>query len=133
MKRIKALTICQPYAHLIAIGDKRVENRGWPTHHRGELLIHAGKSRKMLEDDDESHWITQGDPMCFGAIVAVVNVIDMVHIDTLRHSDYDNKHPWLKNHPHCHGQWCWVLELVARLSTPIPCNGKLGLWEYDRQ
>lgn len=51
---LRALTVCQPFAHLIALPDsddrmKRVENRTWHTPHRGELLIHAGRSRKWLD------------------------------------------------------------------------------------
>lgn len=40
---MKALTISQPYASLIARGEKFVENRRWPTPYRGPLAIHAGK------------------------------------------------------------------------------------------
>lgn len=50
---MKALTICQPYAELIARGDKPIENRTWPTHYRGPLLIHAGKSRAWLDGDED--------------------------------------------------------------------------------
>lgn len=39
---MKAITIIQPYATLIAVGEKGLETRGWPTKHRGELAIHAG-------------------------------------------------------------------------------------------
>lgn len=42
MNQVKALTISQPFAKLIADGEKFVENRGWPTHYRGRLAIHAG-------------------------------------------------------------------------------------------
>jgi hypothetical protein len=41
----KVLTVCQPYAEMIACGHKPVENRVWWTFYRGPLLIHAGKSR----------------------------------------------------------------------------------------
>ena len=40
---MKALSIQQPWAWCIVHGHKPVENRGWPTSHRGDLLIHAGK------------------------------------------------------------------------------------------
>lgn len=40
---MKALSIRQPWAWLIVHGHKPVENRGWPTNHRGDLLIHAGR------------------------------------------------------------------------------------------
>ena len=40
---MKALSIRQPWAWLIAHGHKPVENRTWPTAYRGDLLIHASK------------------------------------------------------------------------------------------
>ncbi len=39
---IKALTVRQPWAHMIAYGGKTIENRVWETRHRGLLAIHAG-------------------------------------------------------------------------------------------
>lgn len=40
---MKALTIHQPWASLIAYGFKRFETRGWRTNYRGLVAIHAGK------------------------------------------------------------------------------------------
>lgn len=40
---MKALSIIQPWAWLIAHGHKDIENRSWPTRYRGPVLIHAGK------------------------------------------------------------------------------------------
>ena len=40
---MRCITIRQPWATLIAIGEKRLETRGWKTNYRGELAIHAGK------------------------------------------------------------------------------------------
>lgn len=42
---MKALTIRQPWAALIAAGVKTIETRSWPTKHRGPLAIHAGKAK----------------------------------------------------------------------------------------
>lgn len=39
---MKALTIIQPWATLIASGHKMNETRSWKTNYRGEVLIHAG-------------------------------------------------------------------------------------------
>lgn len=41
---MKALSIRQPWAWLIANGLKPVENRGWYTAFRGPFLIHASKT-----------------------------------------------------------------------------------------
>lgn len=40
---MKALSLTQPWASLIAIGAKRVETRSWSTNHRGPVAIHAAK------------------------------------------------------------------------------------------
>lgn len=39
---MKAITLYQPWASLVAVGAKPFETRGWGTSHRGELAIHAG-------------------------------------------------------------------------------------------
>ncbi len=39
---MKALTLTQPYATLVALGTKRIETRSWSTQYRGPLAIHAG-------------------------------------------------------------------------------------------
>lgn len=38
---MKALSLYQPYASLVAWGDKKNETRSWGTGHRGPLAIHA--------------------------------------------------------------------------------------------
>ena len=40
---MRALSIRQPWAYLIAIGAKDVENRSWLTRFRGRIYIHASK------------------------------------------------------------------------------------------
>ncbi len=55
---MKALSIRQPWAWLVVNGHKPVENRTWPTSHRGDTLIHAG-----LEFDLEGlQWVQQHFP-----------------------------------------------------------------------
>ena len=46
---MKAITIHQPWARLIAKGIKRYETRSWRTNHRGLLAIHASTNRRALE------------------------------------------------------------------------------------
>lgn len=43
---MKAITILQPWASLIACGAKQIETRCWKTNYRGPIAIHAGKSCK---------------------------------------------------------------------------------------
>jgi hypothetical protein len=48
---MKALTVAQPWATLIAIGAKRIETRSWTTRHRGPLAIHAAHAFPRIARD----------------------------------------------------------------------------------
>jgi hypothetical protein len=47
---MRAITVRQPFAHLIAIGVKPIENRTWCPSYRGPLLIHASKAPPDEDD-----------------------------------------------------------------------------------
>ncbi len=138
---MKAITICQPYPHLIMLPDsdprhKRVENRTWPTNHRGPLLIHAGKSREWLsiERDPDGHEFDADyeiplKDMPFGAIVAKCNLVACWHIGDIKRGEFDAEFPWLRSHEHANGPWCWVLADIEPLAEPIPWRGMQGLFE----
>jgi activating signal cointegrator 1 len=40
---LKALSLTQPWATLVALGAKRIETRSWSTPYRGPIAIHASK------------------------------------------------------------------------------------------
>jgi hypothetical protein len=139
---VKALTICQPYAHLILTGAKRVENRTWPTRYRGRLYVHAGKSREWLDDPGEYETAADRPPnygipmsrMAFGCVVAVANLVDCVRCEYMTAKPFDDatlrKYPWLAEHVHASGPWCWVLESVTPIG-PWPYRGAQGLFNID--
>lgn len=126
---MKALTVCQPYAELIARGIKRVENRTWNTTYRGPLLIHAGKGRRWLVDASAEDRRDAGEELAFGAIIAVTAVIDCLPIREVHQRRLPaDPLQWLATHPHATGPYCWVLGPVRRLTTPIEIGGKQSLW-----
>ncbi len=45
----RAISIIQPWAWLITMEYKLVENRTWPTEFRGPVYIHASKKRSRLD------------------------------------------------------------------------------------
>lgn len=130
----RALTIHQPYAELIRTGRKRCENRTWMTGYRGPLYIHAGKSRDWLtldrEDKLDTAYNIAIDHMAFGAIVALATLVDCVHIDRVAQPHIAAKYPWLEEHEHTHGPWCWILDKVTPL-VPRPWRGAQGLFSID--
>lgn len=125
---MKAITICQPYAHLICLPEtdprhKRVENRTWSTSYRGPLAIHAGKSRDWLTDEYE----IPESQMVFGAVVAIADLVLCVAFSALR--SHAQRFPWLPTHSHANGPFCWVLSNVRVLPRPVPYKGAQGLWD----
>lgn len=49
---MKAITVIQPWATLLATGKKHIETRSWKTNYRGEILIHAGKKDPLFGISD---------------------------------------------------------------------------------
>jgi hypothetical protein len=96
MARVKALTLTQPWATLVARGAKTVETRWWRTAYRGPLAIHAAKG--MAVDDaavcftepfaaalgrgPEERWNPR-EQLPRGAVVAVAELVDVVPADEL--------------------------------------------------
>ncbi|MEH1869303.1 MAG: ASCH domain-containing protein [Nostoc sp.] len=46
---MKALSVRQPWAWAIIYALKNIENRGWPIHYRGDILIHTAKTCTQKE------------------------------------------------------------------------------------
>src|SRR4051794_38411973 len=82
---MKAITLHQPYATLIAIGAKRIETRGWRTRYRGPLAIHAARSlsperralcvREPFRTVLQQAGYTDPDRLPLGAVVATCSLL----------------------------------------------------------
>lgn len=128
-----ALSVHQPWAHLIVQGRKPVENRTWYTRYRGPLAIHASQSRMTLAASIELAHVRAAlrdlgltttaalNSLDFGALVGVVDLVDCLPVDApgLRDRRFDD---WAM------GPYCWVLE-NARAIPPIPTRGRQGLFQ----
>lgn len=116
---MKALTVCQPFAERIRLGLKPIENRTWSTSYRGQLAIHAGKSRSWLQPGDDRRY----PGMVFGAVVCLVELYDCV--------DYLNLPRELEDHEDAFGPFCFLLRNVQPIE-PVYVRGMQGLWEWKR-
>lgn len=140
---MRALTINQPYAHLVCYHEddlpefteqKHVENRTRRTHIRGQIAIHAGVSMKWFRFDDWTFVAkkpSEVPEMAFGAIIGVADIVDCVDAKTSVGQDM------LIRYVHASGPFMYVLKNVHRLEKPIPCKGAQGFWtvpeEIERQ
>jgi ASCH domain len=114
---MRALTIRQPFADLIAHADKRIENRTWTTSYRGPVLIHAAKTvNQAARQHDPMAAVVRGLQLDLGAVVAVAQITDC-------HAPDGPCTPWSIT-----GMHHWVLDDVTALAQPVPCQGRLGLW-----
>lgn len=114
----RVLTVRQPWAWAIIHGGKDVENRSWPTKHRGPLLIHAGSAFEPDGYETVKQLATQQPPpageIIHGAIIGVVELVECLQ---------DSQSVWAVI-----GQWHWCLRNPQPLVHAVPCRGKLGLW-----
>jgi hypothetical protein len=130
---MKALTISQPFASLIASGEKWVENRSWYTSYRGPLAIHAGKGTQYLDREEIKCYTT-------GSIIATARLSACVVREELQRMAFHSitngselipgaKVTWRQafDHAHTEGPWCWILEDVEAID-PIQVKGAQNLW-----
>lgn len=128
---MKALSLTQPWASLVATGQKRVETRSWTTDYRGPIAIHAAKGYPVYARQFASQEFTWGrlpQRIPLGAIIATARLVEikptiyvkrLLSAQELRYGDYRP------------GRWAWFLEDIEALPEPIPVKGALGLWEWS--
>jgi hypothetical protein len=75
---IKILSVRQPWASLIVLGFKDVENRTWRTDYRGPLLIHASKKADSATSADiaRHYGVMPPSILPLGGVIGIVDVVD---------------------------------------------------------
>lgn len=127
---MKAISIQQPFASLIAAGLKKYEFRTWPTAYRGEILIHAGKTvnRKAMKKFEK-----YGLEYPVGCIIAKAKITDCVKVTDEMVAELVKEEPVVYSgfaeEPEWEG-YGFKLEEVSEIE-PIEANGMLGLWEFE--
>ena len=116
MRIMRALSVRQPWAWLIACGYKDIENRTWATRYRGPIFIHAGKQL----DWEVLAWVQKAFPWIefprefpLGGIVGMAEIVDCVR---------ESRSPWFK------GPWGIVLANAREVGF-WACPGRRKIWE----
>lgn len=125
---MKAITMWQPWASLMAAGHKQYETRSWDTKYRGPLAIHAAKNTRHL---GEARWHElygkfDWDNLPYGVVVAIAQLesVEFMNTDFIaRISDQEYALGEWKV-----GRWAWYLKDVTPLPKPVPARGFQGLW-----
>ena len=125
---MKAISLWQPWASLMALGLKKNEIRSWSTNYRGPLLIHAAKKvipwPSVFIQAVFDHIAFQPPDLPRG-VLCKVNLIDCVRIFR------NNKpnHSEVKFGDYTEGRYMWVTTDLTVFNSPIPFPGKQGLFD----
>lgn len=118
-RNMKCLSIRQPWAWLVCVGAKTIENRSWATTYRGVIAIHASGYTKAVDGLVSGENAIPGverELFAFGAIVGVAEIYDVVPIcEPLR------QNPWAE------GPYCIMLRNAQLFVEPIPHKGRVNL------
>ena len=117
---MRAISVRQPWASLIAVGLKTIEVRSRPWRYRGPLVICATAGAVTVEGQD-------GHPLDLPYSVAV-GVVEMIGcrlltLDDAGASMIDDLAPHV-------GKWAWLIA-NAREVAPVRVKGQLAPWEWD--
>jgi len=153
---VKAITIFQPYASLIACEAKQFETRSWPTTHRGPLAIHAAKKRLKAAAFPPWYWKlvfeklteTRFDELPFASVIATADIAGCYQIQqrtpeekatmTTRAIEIaTGEEIVVKGSEILFGEWhegwyAWKLNNVQKLSEPVPARGQQGFWNWKQ-
>src|SRR6185295_8909015 len=131
---MKAITLTQPWATLVALGIKRIETRSWSTSHRGPLAIHAAKNWSSEDRDfarqlELRHVLPEDVELPHGAVVATALLVDVLSTDDLLSAPgaVSETERWLGDFRA--RRFGWILQDVVALEQPVPARGALQLWD----
>jgi hypothetical protein len=132
---ITALSLWQPWASMVAIGEKRVETRSWSTNYRGPLAIHSTLNMSYrsyaLDDPFRSSfelYDIDPDQLPFGAIVGLVELLNVFPVEKVADKlsrkersvgDYSN------------GRYAWMLDPIGYFPSAFPTSGNQRLWKWS--
>lgn len=142
---MKAITVWQPWASLLATGKKHNETRSWRTNYRGEILIHAAKKpysqiepiippedRKLIREELRLGYIDWRKRVPTGVIIGKAVLVDCFQIDEAYRRKLQRENPAeLAFGDYTIGRYAWVMADPVLFDEPIPAKGKQGLWNWE--
>jgi hypothetical protein len=139
---MKALTLTQPWASLMAIQAKTIETRSWYTGYRGELIIHAAKGfpKWAKETCDEPEFAAalrgmKAEDLPLSVGLCVVRLLACIRTEQMYKAEAVLGHkPSIKEiylGDYTEGRYAWLTEYVRPLNQTQPMRGSLGLWDWS--
>ena len=153
---MKAISLHQPWASLIAAGIKPIETRSWapPKALIGQrIAIHAAKKTISIQDIPDvwqplvGMYKNFGQPRIPQGAVVATAVLRCAH-QVAYNRDVAHMHPgtwmdcahWRRETPFTverdsYGdftadRWLWFLEDIEKIDPPVPAKGHQGFWNW---
>lgn len=133
---MKALTLRQPWASLIACRAKLIETRTWGTSYRGPIAIHSARRWTPHQLECANNLIKHARldtkeaacliPPKLARIVCVADLVQCRLMDSAWISEQHDRELILGNW--IPGNWGWVLENVRLVDPPLRVRGHQRLW-----
>ena len=126
---MKALSLWQPWASLVAAGGKQMETRSWPAPAAlvGErLAIHASKTGKHLRlVQQEPFKLYLPEELPLGAILATVRLesCELITLELRLRLREESPHEFAFG-DYTPGRFVWRLKELQPLSQPLPFTGR---------
>jgi ASC-1-like (ASCH) protein len=126
---MKALSLNQPWAELVASGRKTIETRVWDTKLRGSFYVHASKTRTPETDYQIDLLLGADYPVNWGKLIAVATLHDTKFYGTYREFIEDEPFHLVNLSPRQFTpRYGFLLRDIKRLETPIPVRGMLNFF-----
>lgn len=111
---MKALSVRNPWAHMIMVGEKEFEFRTWQTDYRGDLLICSSANPKIK------------NTIC-GHALCVVKLHEVYEVTKDNYKDFG-----LEKSDISDGGKLYAWQLIdVRVIKPFPVKGKLNFFNVD--
>lgn len=139
---MRALSLTEPWATLVALGAKRMETRSWPCYYHGPLAIHSAKNYSKREFADLTHRepfysalrpgsIYSYPEMHCGSVIAITSIIQCEFTDSIAVLDRLEADPREREFGNYEaGRFAFILGPITRIK-PMPAKGSRRLWEWD--
>jgi hypothetical protein len=133
---MKGISLWQPWASLMALGEKQIETRSWETSYRGDLLITATARSPVPREQWPYHAklnaAIRGDVIlpagCALCVVELYSCVPAQYIDgpTFGWASWPTDERRFGDYTP--GRFAWLTRNLRALKTPIPCRGNRMLW-----
>ena len=128
---MKCLSLKQPFADLLALGEKTIELRKWNTKFRGEFLIHASKN---IDVDTCDRLDINIDKLSIGAILGSAFLFDVKVYGNQEDFNRDKQQHFSIISKYLDGyKYGFLIRNAKMFKKPIIYPGKLKFFEVTIQ